>query len=158
MVFMDRTDRNIETEMERQMKTLPLIAATLTLSAFSLTSAFAQDKPMTTQDANTGKMAMMVPAKMTGSDVYKTGWVFNNLDAREVKRYKAQGFREMDIKGAANIALRTGLGLEYVLSQYRTSGYPLAKVASMYGVSLDNLNADIPGMGASYMAVMPPTM
>ena len=110
---------------------------------------------MTTQDMSTGKMGMMVPAKMNGDDTYKTGWVFNNLDAREVKRYKAQGFKEDTIKGAANIALRTGLDIGYVLSQYRMSGYPLLHIANMYGVTQQNLNADIPGMGASYMSVMP---
>ena len=135
------------------MKMLPLVAAALSIGSLATTSAFAQDKPMVAQDAD-GKMAMMVPAKMTGDDVYKTGWVFNNLDAREVKRFKAQGFKDADIKGAANIALRTGLDLDYVLSRYRTSGYPLAALATNYGVSLDNLNADIPGMGASYLAVM----
>lgn len=135
------------------MKMLPLVAATLSLSSLAMAPAFAQDKPMVTQDAN-GQMGMMVPAKMSGDDMYKTGWVFNHLDAREVKRFKSQGFTENDIKGAANIALRTGLEIDYVLSRYRTSGYPLAAIASNYGVSLDNLNADIPGMGASYMAVM----
>jgi len=112
---------------------------------------------MAVQDPNSGKTAIMVPAKMNGDDVYKTGWIFNNLDAREVKRFKSQGFNEADIKGAANIALRTGLPVEYVLSQYRISGYPLAQVAYSYGMSLDNLNADIPGMGASYMAVVSDT-
>ena len=135
------------------MKMLPLALAALSLAGLATTSACAQDKPMVTQDAN-GKMAMVVPARMGGDDTYKTGWVFHNLDAREVKRFKAQGFREADIKGAANIALRSGLDLDYVLSRYRTSGYPLAALATSYGVSLDNLNADIPGMGASYMAVM----
>jgi len=141
------------------MKMLPLVAAALSFGSLATTSAFAQDKPMVTQDAN-GKTAMVVPTKMTGDDVYKTGWVFNNLDAREVKRFKAQGFTEADIKGAANIALRSGLDLDYVLSRYRTSGYPLAALATNYGVSLDNLNADIPGMGASYLAVVsdPSTM
>lgn len=137
------------------MKMLSLVAATLSLSAISLVPAFAQDKPMMAQDASTGQMGMMVPAKMSREETYRTGWVFNNLDAREVKRFKAQGFKEADIKGAANIALRTGLGLDFVLSQYRTSGYPLARLASSYGVSLNNLNSDIPGMGASYMSMMP---
>ncbi len=135
------------------MKMLSLVAATLSLGGL-ITPAFAQDKPMAVQDPNTGQTALVAPMKMTGDDVYKTGWVFNNLDAREVKRFKSQGFSENDIKGAANIALRTGLSLEYVLSQYRISGYPLAQVANSYGMSLDNLNADIPGMGASYMAVV----
>lgn len=136
------------------MKTLSLVAAALSLSSLAVAPAFSQDKPMVAPDPSSGKMTMMVPAKMSGDDVYKTGWVFNNLDAREVKRFKAQGFKEVDIKGAANIALRAGLPLEYVLSKYRTSGYPMAQIASSYGVSLNNLNSDITGMGASSMAIM----
>ncbi len=146
---------NIEMETNLTMKMLPLIAATLSLSALATSSALAQDKPMAAQDMSTGKTVMMVPAKMNGDDTYKTGWVFNNLDAREVKRYKAQGFKDDTIKGAANIALRTGLEIGYVLSQYRTSGYPLLHIANSYGVTQQSLNADITGMGASYMSVMP---
>jgi len=141
--------------MGRQMKMLSLVAATLSLSCLAVSPAFSQDKVTAVQDPNTGKTALVVPEKMGTDDIYKAGWIFNNLDDREVKRFKSQGFSETDIKGAANIALRTGLSMEYVLSQYRISGYPLADVASSYGMSLDNLNADIPGMGASYMSMMP---
>jgi hypothetical protein len=114
------------------MKMLPLVAAALSLSSLATTSAFAQNSPVVTQDAD-GRMGMVVPAKMGGDDTYKTGWVFHNLDAREVKRFRTQGFSEADIKGAANIALRAGLDLDYVLSRYRTSGYPLASIATNYG-------------------------
>jgi hypothetical protein len=47
---------------------------------------------------------------MSEADRYKMRWVFTNLDAREVRRYRAAGFDEATIRGAANIALRTGPG------------------------------------------------
>lgn len=177
------------------MKTLPLIAVTLSLCALATAPALAQqtstdttgttatpqqppaptgsstmsttttttttgtmgttmpNKPMVTQSPDTGKPIYILPPNATGSDKYKASWLFYNLDDREVKRYQAQGFSDSTIKGAANLALRTGLDVDYVLERVRESGYSLTQLAAMYGVTTDNLNADLPGMGAQSYSI-----
>ena len=99
---------------------------------------------------------------MSEADKYRAMWVYRNLDAREVKRYHAQGFTDVTIKGAANIALHTGLPLPYVLRRVHDGGEPLPTLAVRYGVKDKDLNAPLPGYGAESadspvaMAATPP--
>jgi hypothetical protein len=87
--------------------------------------------------------------RMSSADKYRYSWVFNNLDQREVRRFRSQGFTDADIKGAAHIAMASGLSVPYVLSRYRESGLPLADVAFEVGAARTDLGADIPGYGMS---------
>jgi len=111
------------------------------------------NKPMVMQSPDTGKPIYILPPNATGTDRYKASWLFYNLDDREVKRYESQGFPDSTIKGAANLALRTGLDVGYILARTRDSGYSLTQLAAMYGVTTDNLNADLPGMGAQSYSI-----
>jgi hypothetical protein len=97
---------------------------------------------------NEGGMMSGSMSGMSEADRYKMRWVFTNLDAREVRRYRAAGFDEATIRGAANIALRTGLELGYVLRRIQDTGYSLTQTAVMYGVPTRAVDEDIPGFGA----------
>lgn len=129
------------------MENLRQIAAiALTLATFSA--------PVWTQSASAQPMAggsMMSGdnyyTRMTGMQKTWFSWISNNLDAREVRRYKAQGFKDVDIRGAAHIAMATGLPLPYVLSQLKVTGTPLQLLANELGVPRMNLTAEIPGYG-----------
>jgi hypothetical protein len=101
----------------------------------------------TTSGSMTGTSGDDAYNRMSGSEKFRYSWVFNNLDQREVRRFRAQGFSDTDIRGAAHIAMASGLPMEYVLSQYRTGGAPLAMVAMDLGVARVDLGADIPGYG-----------
>ena len=92
---------------------------------------------------------MMGGQKMSKSDAdqYVQRFVFYNLDAREVKRRHAEGYSDATIKGAANIALRSGRSLDYILRRVTVSGEPLPLIASQLGVPTTAMNADIPGYG-----------
>lgn len=144
------------------MKISPFVlAAAASVAAFSATAALAQEpmmdkKPMVSQSMATGKPMMMVPMNASAKDMYMTQWVYRNLDDREVKRFKAQGFQDMTIKGAANIAMRVGVPVEYVLRQVREVGTPLATIATMYRVPTNVVNADIPGYGLESMSLIAP--
>lgn len=145
------------------MKTLTLAAAAVTLSLTALSaaapSARAQDKPVVVPSASTGKPVMVVPAMASSTDTWKAMWAYRNVDAREVNRYHAEGFSDDEIKGAANIAMRTGGEVEYYLRLIREVGIPLATLASDSGLSTDQIRADIPGYGVDTISVMtsPPT-
>lgn len=139
------------------MKSIKMLAATLSLAALSVVSlpASAQDasKPTVETNPSTGKPVIVVPATAGANDQYKAAWAFRNLDDREVKRYKARGFSDTAIKAAGNIALRTGLEVDYILRLVQEAGHPLAQVAAMYNVSTLQLTEEIPGYGAEAFAV-----
>lgn len=136
------------------MKTFRLLAATLSvgaaLAAFAPTTAHAQDQNKMMMEGKTA----VVMAEMNDMDRYKMRWVFNNLDSREVKRMKAMGFSENAIKGAANIAMRTGLDVDYLLRSIKVSGYSLTQLATMFGVPTNVPGEDIPGMGMDTISMM----
>lgn len=98
--------------------------------------------------------AMGMYHSMSDSDKHKMRWVYYNLDEREVKRWRAAGYSEDEIKGAANIALRTGLNLDYVLRRVTISGSPLAEIASSFGLATTVIGEDIPGMGMASFSMM----
>ncbi len=139
------------------MKLSNLILAAASVAALSASASFAQDnKPMVGQSMATGKPVVMVPMTASAKDMYMTSWVYRNLDDREVKRYRAMGFMDSTVKGAANIAMLTGVPIEYVLRQVREVGYPLPTLAAKWGVTDSQLNADIPGYGLESIAITAP--
>lgn len=91
--------------------------------------------------------------KQSDADMYRQRFVFNNLDEREVKRRRAQGYSDDTIKGAANIALRAGVTMDYVLRRVTTGGEPLARIAADLGIAAKDVNADIPGYGSGTMSM-----
>lgn len=98
----------------------------------------------------------MMGGQMMGqseADTYVRRFVFYNLDEREMKRYRALGYSDDTIKGAANIALRSGQSMDYVLRRITTTGLPLSQVAVLLGVPANVVNADIAGMGLSRSAM-----
>ena len=128
------------------MKNLRRIAAVaLTLAALSA--------PALTQNASAQPMAsgsMMGDnyfTRMTGAQKFSFSWISNNLDAREVRRFHAQGFRDSDIRGAAHIAIVTGVPLTFVLEKLKVTGEPIQLVANELGVPKIDLARDIPGYG-----------
>ena len=78
---------------------------------------------------------------------YRATWVFYNLDDLEVKRLTAMGLSDTDIRGIANIALRTGLPIDFLVRRMLTGGMPMAHLAQMYGVSANVTAEEIPGYG-----------
>lgn len=141
------------------MKTLNTIAATLSIATLAIAApSFAQTTPTTPTTPGAAGSSMQSNMNnmmsMSEADRYKARWVFNNLDAYSVKRYMAFGYSEREIKGAGNIAMRTGLPLEYILRRLTVSGLPLTGVASMYGVSAGVIDEDIPGFGAEGFSSM----
>ena len=149
------------------MKLIQLLAASLSIAAVTSGAAFAQGgstmpadskKPMVMMSPTSGKPVIVVPPGASMVDMYKAGWAFRNLDATEVRRYRLQGFTDNTIRGAANIALSTGLEIPYVLRQVREVGTPLYTLATSYGIDAKIVDADIPGFGAealSMPAMMP---
>ncbi len=146
------------------MKTLRFITAA---AAFGLLAAaapsFAQNDQnnanmMGGQNTTGGMMngsnmqkGMMGMNGMNAMDAYRMHWVYYNLDAASMKRYMGLGYDEKTIKGAANIALRSGLDMDYVLSRVTITGLPLTQVAVMLGVPANTVDADIAGMGGMMM-------
>ena len=148
------------------MKLSALAIAAVSLAALSASASFAQDtmsemdkkkmmqnKPMVSQSMTTGKPMVMVPMTASAKDMYMTSWVYRNLDEREVMRHRAQGFTDATIKGAANIAMKTGVTLDYVLRQVREVGTPLPTIATRMGLSAKVINDDIPGYGLESMSL-----
>jgi hypothetical protein len=84
---------------------------------------------------------------MSERDQYRARWIYMNLDAREMRRWQAAGFDERTIRGAANIALRSGLELSYVLRRIQDTGHSLTHTATTFGVPIGAVGEDIPGMG-----------
>jgi len=139
------------------------LAATLSIAALGALapmSAFAQQSTTSTSGTmqsgtmNDGK-TVMLSSDAKATDQYNASWVFRNLDAREVKRFRSQGFNDDTIRGAANIALRTGLSIDYVLRMFLESGMPLPGIAAQFGVPTTVINRDIPGYGAEAISVQP---
>jgi hypothetical protein len=143
--------------------TLGLLAAA---PSFAQNDASAQNNQNNTNTQNNSNMqggmmggsnmqgGMMQNGMMTGMnpmDAYRMRWVNYNLDAASMRRYMALGNDERTIRGAANIALRSGLDMDYVLSRINISGLPLAQVAVMLGVPANVIDAEIQGMGGMMM-------
>ncbi len=139
------------------MKTLNLFAATLALGAIAIAPSFAQSSTNTTgsMSSNTTDNAVVLTGGMKGMQAYRARFIYNNLDAREVNRYRAMGFDDATIKGAANLALRTGIPIEYYLGRVRVGGVSLIQLAGMQNVPTSYLSDDLPGYGASTMMIAP---
>lgn len=132
------------------------IAFAAVLSAIGATvPAFAQTATTVPSGSMGSKPAVAVMEGAKPMDMYNASWVFRNLDAREVKRYRAKGFKDDDIKAAANIAMRAGVSTDYVLRLFLEGGYPLQQIAAMHGISTKVINNDIPGYGAETIMVQP---
>ena len=125
-----------------------IAAAALTLAAFSA-PGWAQNMSM--QPMASGSTMTMSGdnyfTRMTGAQKFSYAWISNNLDAREIRRFHAQGFRDTDIRGAAHIALVTSVPLTYVLERLKVTGEPIQLLANELGVPKIDLTRDIPGYG-----------
>ena len=142
------------------MKTFCTLTAALALGALAAGPSFgAEPAPATpaTPSNPSGNMSGnmqnsgMMMDNMSESDRYRARFVFYNLDEREVRRYQALGYSEGDIRGAANIAMRTGRGIDYVLRRLTITGLPIARLAVMMGVPATVVDDEIPGMGMGSM-------
>jgi len=143
------------------MKTLRFVAAAATLGLLTAAPSFAQNNSNMMGGETMPKSGMMGGQNMyngmmgmNAMDEYRMRWVYYHLDAASLKRYMALGNDEKTIKGAANIALRSGLSMDYVLSRVNITGLPLAQVAVMLGVPANVVDADIAGMGGMMMGGM----
>jgi uncharacterized surface protein with fasciclin (FAS1) repeats len=136
------------------MKSIHFATAALLLIA-AAPSVHAQDatKPMVMASPTTGQPVVVVPIGANMVDKYKVSWAYRNLDGREVKRYRSEGFTDATIRGAANIALRTGLNMDYVLRQVREVGVPLYTLAAGYGLNTAAVDTDIPGYGVDSISM-----
>ncbi len=139
------------------MKAINYLAATLALGAIAIAPSFAQSSTNTTgsMSSNTTDNAVVLTGGMKGMQAYRARFIYNNLDAREVNRYRAMGFDDATIKGAANLALRTGIPIEYYLGRVRVGGVSLIQLAGMQNVPTSYLSDDLPGYGASTMMIAP---
>lgn len=132
------------------MKTLRILSAALTLGALAACPTFAQDtmaKPSDTMAKPSGMMmGGMDMSSMSPMDMYKAHWAYYNLDERQMKTYMSMGLNEATVKGLANIAVRTGLDMGYLIRRLTVTGLPLRQLAVMFNVPPGALDADIPGM------------
>lgn len=96
-----------------------------------------------------GAVGTAAPAKADGdmSMTFRTNWVWRNLDAREVSRLRDMGYSEEQIRMAANLAMRTGLDMDYILRISREANRPIAEQAAIWRVNGADLNNEIPGFG-----------
>ena len=137
------------------MKPFFNIAALCALVAVS-GSAFAQGN-MTNTQGTANMQGNMNPAnpqgtmdmKMSAGDAMKAKWAFYNADRRELNRFKAKGFSDLEFRGIANIAYEAGLSTDYVARQVKEIGRPFNFVATMFGVPTTNIFREIPGFGAA---------
>lgn len=130
-------------------KTIRFVSAALTLGALAACPTFAQDN----MSGSMSGASMDPMAGMSAMDRYRRMWAYYNLDEREMKRYKTMGLSEDTIKGAANVALRTGLDMGYVVRRLVVTGEPIRALAAHFGVSTTAVGEDIPGMGESGMGM-----
>ena len=128
------------------MKTLRILSAALTLGALAACPTLAQDTMAKPSDGSMMKSGMDMSG-MSAADMYKAHWIAYHLDEREIKRYTAMGLNEDTIKAVANVAMRTGLDMGYVIRRLQISGVPLKKLAVMFGLPAGVVSEDIPGYG-----------
>lgn len=137
------------------MKTLRILSAALTLGAIAACPTLAQDNMAKPSDGSMMKSDMkmggMDMSGMSAADMYKAHWIAYHLDEREIKRYTAMGLNEETIKAVANIAMRTGLEMGYIIRRMQVSGVPLKKLGVMFGVPMNVISEDIPGYGGMGM-------
>ena len=125
------------------MKTLRILSAALTLGALAACPVLAQGDMAKPTDMKGGYDM----SGMSAMDMYKMHWAYYNLDERQMKFYKAMGLNDESIKGLANIAVRTGLDMGYLIRRLQITGVPLKHLAVMYGVPIGALDADLPSTG-----------
>jgi hypothetical protein len=131
-------------------KTIRFVSAALTLGALAACPTFAQDNMSGSMGQGGMSGASMDPmAGMSAMERYRRMWAYYNLDEREMKRYKTMGLSDDTIKGAANVAMRTGLDMGYVVRRLVVTGEPIRSLALQLGVASTAVGEDIPGMGES---------
>jgi len=95
-----------------------------------------------------GALSVATPARADDMETrYRAGWIWRNLDTREVARFHTMGFSDGEIKAAANLAMRTGLDTDYILRLSREGNQPITEQAARWNVNTADLNNDIPGYG-----------
>jgi hypothetical protein len=97
-----------------------------------------------------GALSVATPAQAKYDDAetrFRTSWIWRNLDTREVARFRAMGFNDTEIKQAANLAMRTGLEMDYILRVARDGNQPIPDQAARWNVYAADLNDEIPGYG-----------
>lgn len=126
------------------------------VAMFAVTgSAFAQDDSMKDgKSMDTKQMNMPMSGMMSASDMEKAQWAFFNADKREVERFKAKGFSELEFRGIANIAYESGTSTDYVGRLVKEVGRPFNFVAAQLGVPTGYIYREIPGFGAANMGEM----
>jgi uncharacterized surface protein with fasciclin (FAS1) repeats len=140
------------------MKSSTLFAASLSLAAIGTLSVFGTahaQGTMVQTNPMSGKPVIAVTSMATPMERYMAGWVYTNLDAREIRRYQAMGYSDAAIKGAANIAMRAGLDMPYVVRLMHESGLNLYSIAAEYNVNTKYVDSDIPGYGVETMMMAP---
>src|SRR5688500_13553668 len=115
--------RHYDKESGGNMKRFHVLTATLALGLLVAAPTLALTNRTTGMQ---GSGSSMQWDSMSEMDRYKMRWAMYNLDAREMKRLTEAGYDEATIKGAANIALRAGLELDYVLRRVQVTGLPIA--------------------------------
>jgi uncharacterized surface protein with fasciclin (FAS1) repeats len=133
-----------------------------TTSAVNSTSTYpasndslSMDRPSVMVDPSTGGTVYVVPPHASDSERDRADWIFHNLDDEQVRMYRSQGYRDYEIRGAAHIAMRTGLPMQYILDRVRITGDPLWSIANEYGLSVHDIYRDIPGYGSEAIAYAP---
>jgi hypothetical protein len=96
-----------------------------------------------------GSVGIAVPAHADGDMAltYRTNWIWRHLDAREVSRLRDMGYNEEQIRMAANLAMRTGLDMDYILRISREANRPITEQAAIWRIDAADLNNEIPGFG-----------
>ena len=126
------------------------------VAMFAVTgAAFAQDDSMKDgKTMDTKQMNMPMSGSMASSQAEFAQWAFFNADKREVARFKAKGFSDLEFRGIANIAYESGTSTDYVARQVKEIGRPFNFVAAQLGVPTTYIYREIPGFGAANMGEM----
>jgi hypothetical protein len=128
------------------MKKFHALTATLALGLLVAAPTLASDNRTTGMQ---GSSSAMMWDNLSEMDRYKLRWAWYNLDQRELKRYHEAGYNDEFIRAAANVALRTGLEMDYILNRLKVTGQPIAAFALMMGVTAEQTTAEIPGWGGA---------
>jgi len=119
----------------------------------SSTMMSADGKP-TSMTGTDGRTVVMVGPNTSAADRERARWAFYNADRASVNRIKAMGFTEDETRRILNLALKTGLEVDYITRRVQVSGYSIAELAGTYGVNARSLDDELIGFNADSLSMM----
>src|SRR5262245_57192908 len=78
------------------------------------------------------------------SATFRQNWIWRHLDAREIARLHNMAFGDDQIRMAANLAMRTGLDMDYILRLSREANRPIREQAAIWRIDAADLDNELP--------------